>query len=265
MAIYDYLTPFEDDQQKFIVQPTRKQQPKQKKYPGKSDISPESDSINTSSAWYNDPGPFTFQTVLPMTPHSVLLRHNEKGQKMTPHPVLLQHEVPGLSHRSSSESAVSQDIENLPRCHCCGLLRAQSGSMPEAHCGHMCVDIESERECPDTHSTTLADVVEARSHEANSPTRRHRRHSLFYEPPSHDAGEEMKASGFHSVHLQQKPLPLEERSNPIVEECKPLEFESISLEEESAPLKQESTPFEHSHDYEDPYFPEAEERLSRLQ
>ena len=265
MAIYDYLTPFEDDQQKFILQPAREQQPERKNYSGKPDVSPESDGIDPSSAWYNDPGPFTFQTVLPMTPHPVLLRHNEKGQIMTTHPVLLQHEVPGLSHRSSSESAFSQDIENLPHCRCCGLLRAQSGSMPEVHCGHMCADIESERECPDTHSTTLADVTEARSHEPNSPTHRHRRHSLFYEPPSHDAGEEMKASGFNSVRLQQKASALEERSKPIDEECKHLEFESNSLEEESAPLKQESTPLEHAHEYEDPYFPEAEERLSRFQ
>jgi hypothetical protein len=183
---------------------------------------------------------------------------------MIPHPVLLRSEVPGLSRRSSSESAVSQDIKNISRCSCCGLLRAQNSSIAEMHCCHICEDIERERVCPDTHSTNAADVDKARSHEANTPTHRHRRHSLFHEPSSHAAGEEMKTSGIYSIHLQHGSIPLEEHSNPLDEEYKPLEVESNLLEEESTPLEQESTPLDHVHRYEDPYFPGSEEQLSRL-
>ena len=262
MTTYVSPMPFEHDHHKPMAHATREQHPQHNRYSGRPSISPDSLSFDISAAWYNHPLPFNLQTAQPKTSHPAL-RHSPTCQRKTSHPPVQR---PQFSYRSSSESAVYQDIENLPHCSCCGLLRAPTGSIAEPHHCHMCADIERERECPDTHSPSTADVVKVRSHEPNSPTHHHRRHSLFYEPPLHVAPEEMKLSGIAFVSVQQIPDLLEEqRSSPLDEESRPLHVETTLLEEESTPLEQESTPLNHAHVDEDPYVPGAAEQLYRLE
>lgn len=78
----------------------------------------------------------------------------------------------------------------------------------------------------------------------------------MYEPTSSAAGYGIKAFRHESI-------PVGVVSDPLQEESNPLDQEANSLEPESHLLDQECTPLESAHDYEDPYYPGAEERLSR--
>ena len=260
MAIYDSMTPFEEENEP--VSPSFKlSRLEHSKHTSKPPISPDSRYFDVSAAWYNHPGPVESQTTELMTPHPVLLRHYQTVNPLTPHPILLRNEVPQPIHHPSSGSSISQGDENHAHCSSCGLLRAQSGSVPEERCWHICADIARERECPDTQSPSSASIAEARCHESSK--HRHRRHSLFYEPSPTTTYNGMEAlqqdltpRGQESVELDTAPPQLEEEGTP-------LEAESTILEEESTLLDQESTPLERAHDYEDPYYLGAEERLSR--
>jgi len=260
MAIYDYMTPFEEEDEP--VSPAfQLSHLEHSKHSSKPAVSPDSQCFDVSAAWWNHPQPVAPHTLGPMTPHPVLLRHNQTVNPLTPHPVLLRNEVPELTHRHSSGSSTSQGDDVLTHCSSCHLLRAQSSSIAEANCWHICADIARERECPDTQSPSSADVAEARSHE---PSKHHRRrHSLFYEPGSNNTDNGKEALHQDLTPLGQESIVLDAGATQLEAECTPLEGEVDVLEQETTLLDQESSPLECAHDYEDPYYPGAEERLSR--
>ena len=227
MAIYDSMTPFEEEEDPVSSSPALDQL-ERSKHSSKSNIGADSQFFDVSAALYSHP-----QTVAALTPHQVLSRYDQPASPLTPHPVLLRNQVPELIHRHSSGSSSLEDIDNPMHCPSCGLRRAQSSSFTEEkHC-RICADITRERECPDTQSPNLADVAEARSHEPSKHF--HRRHSLFYEPSSNDTNKAIEA---------------------LKQDLTPQGQESMSLDAEPAQL-------EHAHDYKDTYYSGAEERLLR--
>ena len=288
MPIYDIWTPFEENETNkpvFILNQAipNHYEAKNSSHPS---ISPDSQCFDVTAAWYNHPGAFTNMSVAPMIPHSTLLRHDQHAHaktprptplrhdqpahQRTPHPLLSKIEEPEHKHQAFS-STVSQELEDIPRCSRCHLLRANSvRSIPEGTCSQMCADIAHERNCPDTLCPTSKDVIEEKSHE--NPKHLYRRHSLLYENNPHPADKNVLPYPTHRETHKQQASSLEKElvqasilsqssSTALDEEMNPLEEESNPLEDEANPLEQESTPLGRAHEYEDPYFPGAEERL----
>lgn len=278
MPIYDYMTPYEEEDK--VSPEIKASRIEHQKHSSKPSISPGSEHFDVSAAWYNHPGPFVLKTVQgmtphpaqlrhdqmvnKMTPHQVLSRHDQRNHAMTPHPVLLRHEVPELVHRSSSSSSTCKAEEEITHCPSCGLRSARSVSVSEQHC-NICSDIQRERQCPDTQSPDLTDIINARSHEPQA--HHHRRHSLFYEPSPHAMPEgeveEPEQMSTQTTVVQQTTISSGVGSNVIQQEAHPLEQDSTLLEQESTLLQQECAPLEEAHHYEVPYYPGAEEQLSQ--
>jgi hypothetical protein len=236
MPIYDSMTPFE--QQEPPSPETKRPKLEKRQYSGNPPTSPGSQCFDISAAWYNHPGPFSVQAIRPITPH----------------PVLLRHEVPELSHHSSTASSASEKDRGPPHCHRCGPISELSELNIQTSDCCVCANIARERERPNTPAPSPADVFNPRSHALLN--HHHRRHSLFYEPIPLSVDK-----GVEPLRLLVNPIGQE--STAIEVESNPLEEESNLLEGESNPLEQEAKPLEEAHGYENPYYPGAEEQLSR--
>jgi hypothetical protein len=203
------------EQLEFQSPVVKRSKPEGRRYSDNPPASPDPRFFDVSAAWFNHPRPSGGQLSRPITPPSALL----------------PHEVRGLSHHSSADSSSSalNNDRGRPRCSCSCSIPEQSGSNAVTNGCCVSTDIASERDRPDIQSLNSAEILKARTHKF--PTRHHRRCSLFYEPASPSADEEMEPPG-------QLPKPLGKRwaLNSYEDPCSPgaeerLSGDKVSLEE----------------------------------